>query len=486
MAEAGRRAALACVMHAPGCPHCAPTHPPTHPWRSPPTSTQSLAGGDCAIGWLRNPRFRIKFQFQTPHTTCVLRLQEYQAAALQSFLAHLQPAACCAFLSDKSLAGGGPGLQQQPAQPLLRERWYGAQYSVQPLPLDLLLLGTGTQGSEAAAADAAADASPSPIALHATNGDRAAGPGHAAAAPSSSGPGVGGRSSWAPGPELAALEAQLRLPPKRTWALPIGSSLVAEGQGDAEAGNAPAPPLLLKDTGAVRLWHRLDTSYGVPKVRAVVCVRLASKTTKGAMGLGVVWWAGVPHGRSLRGRGWGGQGRPSLQHVAEAAGMPHACMCCAGHSRHTALPSPSHVSVPLSRARAAPDGLHTLGGPQGMHACPRALVPRSPSHPCSCRPHPTCNRAHGPQAHVFVHIATADVYRSPASWVAARLAVRVLDELLQPAAYPAQLLGTSYGLSCSETGLHLALHGFSSVLPRLAGVVLDALAGVTREQVEAK
>lgn len=74
------------------------------------------------------------------------------------------------------------------------------------------------------------------------------------------------------------------------------------------------------------------------------------------------------------------------------------------------------------------------------------LLPAPPSHPpASCRA----------QAHVYVHLLSPSVYLSPASWVAARLAVRILEEHLQPHAYPAQLLGANYSLACAETGLVL-------------------------------
>ncbi|GFR39769.1 hypothetical protein Agub_g254, partial [Astrephomene gubernaculifera] len=91
-----------------------------------------------------------------------------------------------------------------------------------------------------------------------------------------------------------------------------------------------------------------------------------------------------------------------------------------------------------------------------------------------------------PKTHVHVHLITRSVYASPASWVTARLACRLLEELLQPDVYDAQLLGCSYSLSASETGLQLSLHGFSGVVAQLAEMVAEAVAGVSLEQVEAR
>ena len=55
---------------------------------------------------------------------------------------------------------------------------------------------------------------------------------------------------------------------------------------------------------------------------------------------------------------------------------------------------------------------------------------------------PTHTRAHTrPQTHVFAHLVTPAAYASPAAWVTARLACRVMEELLQPDVYDAQLVG---------------------------------------------
>ena len=59
------------------------------------------------------------------------------------------------------------------------------------------------------------------------------------------------------------------------------------------------------------------------------------------------------------------------------------------------------------------------------------------------------------QAHVYLHLVTGLVYRSPQSWVTARLLARLLDDALQRDVYDAQLLGTSYSFSATETGFSL-------------------------------
>ncbi|GLI60674.1 hypothetical protein VaNZ11_002876 [Volvox africanus] len=91
-----------------------------------------------------------------------------------------------------------------------------------------------------------------------------------------------------------------------------------------------------------------------------------------------------------------------------------------------------------------------------------------------------------PKIHMFVHIITRAVYDTPASWATARLACRLMEELLQPDVYDAQLVGTSYSLSASETGLHLSFHGFSYVAAKLAEVVATAMSNVTLQQVQAR
>jgi secreted Zn-dependent insulinase-like peptidase len=61
--------------------------------------------------------------------------------------------------------------------------------------------------------------------------------------------------------------------------------------------------------------------------------------------------------------------------------------------------------------------------------------------------------------------------------VSARLLVRVLDDLLLPTAYPAELAGTTYSLSTGQGGLLLKVTGFQGVAQQLMEEVLAALKG---------
>ncbi len=64
-----------------------------------------------------------------------------------------------------------------------------------------------------------------------------------------------------------------------------------------------------------------------------------------------------------------------------------------------------------------------------------------------------------------------------ASLVAARVLVRVLEDLLLPRAYDADLVNTSYSLTTESTGLELDVHGLTEVVPLLLELVLKGLAG---------
>lgn len=61
--------------------------------------------------------------------------------------------------------------------------------------------------------------------------------------------------------------------------------------------------------------------------------------------------------------------------------------------------------------------------------------------------------------------------------MAARLLVRVLEDLLLPTAYPAELAGTCYSLSTGQGGLVLKVTGFQGVAQQLMVAVLTALRG---------
>lgn len=79
--------------------------------------------------------------------------------------------------------------------------------------------------------------------------------------------------------------------------------------------------------------------------------------------------------------------------------------------------------------------------------------------------------------HLKLHIVTPAVYATPSATVSARLLVRVLDDLLLPVAYPAELAGTTYSLSTGQGGLVLKVTGFQGVAQQLMVHVLTALKG---------
>lgn len=79
--------------------------------------------------------------------------------------------------------------------------------------------------------------------------------------------------------------------------------------------------------------------------------------------------------------------------------------------------------------------------------------------------------------HLKLYIVTPAVYTTPAVTVSSRLLVRVLDDLLLPTAYPAELAGTCYSLGTGQGGLVLKVTGFQGVAQQLMGEVLSALKG---------
>ncbi len=63
-----------------------------------------------------------------------------------------------------------------------------------------------------------------------------------------------------------------------------------------------------------------------------------------------------------------------------------------------------------------------------------------------------------PKSHCYLHLVTPEAYQaSPEGYVISRLYCRLLEDLLEPETYYAQLASTSYSLSCTETGLVLHL-----------------------------
>lgn len=61
-----------------------------------------------------------------------------------------------------------------------------------------------------------------------------------------------------------------------------------------------------------------------------------------------------------------------------------------------------------------------------------------------------------------------------------RLLLRVLEDLLLPQAYPAELAGSSYSLDSERGGLLLRLVGFPGVAAQLLRLVLQGLLGESR------
>ncbi|GAX81935.1 hypothetical protein CEUSTIGMA_g9363.t1 [Chlamydomonas eustigma] len=81
-----------------------------------------------------------------------------------------------------------------------------------------------------------------------------------------------------------------------------------------------------------------------------------------------------------------------------------------------------------------------------------------------------------PKVHVYLHLLTPEVYCSSHNLVVAKLYCRLLDDLLEPEVYTAQLTASSYSLSASDTGLVFHFHGYSSIVMKLVALVLKTMA----------
>lgn len=81
------------------------------------------------------------------------------------------------------------------------------------------------------------------------------------------------------------------------------------------------------------------------------------------------------------------------------------------------------------------------------------------------------------QVHIQLHLVTPAVYASPEATGSIRLLVRVLEDLLLPQAYPAELAGSCYSLSSEQGGLQLKLVGFPGVAQQLLDLVVTGLLG---------
>lgn len=72
-------------------------------------------------------------------------------------------------------------------------------------------------------------------------------------------------------------------------------------------------------------------------------------------------------------------------------------------------------------------------------------------------------------------------YSSPEASVAMRLLLRVVEDLLLPITYPAELAGSHYDLSSEQGGLALKIVGFPGVAQKLLLMVLQGLLGEGEE-----
>eukprot|EP00878_Enallax_costatus_P010944 GHUV01011431.1.p1 GENE.GHUV01011431.1~~GHUV01011431.1.p1 ORF type:complete len:705 (+),score=247.42 GHUV01011431.1:138-2252(+) len=89
-----------------------------------------------------------------------------------------------------------------------------------------------------------------------------------------------------------------------------------------------------------------------------------------------------------------------------------------------------------------------------------------------------------PKVHLYLHLVTPVTYNTPESSVATRLLLRVLEDLLLPLTYPAELAGSCYDISTEQGGLTLKVVGFPGVAQKLKLMVLQGLLGITAQQVQ--
>jgi hypothetical protein len=269
-------------------------------------------------------------------------MTELQQEPLRWFVQQLTPAAVNVFWSSKRHAAAAD----------TREPFYGARFSRHPLPAAWL-----QRIQQCTAADVAGRGGKHP---HTTEQQQQQQQG-----------------MW------QAVPDELHLPPAN-WAIPQDFALRQQGDEAAAADGSAAPddqaPTLLMEQPGLSVWHRLDTSFGLPKV-CETCAKL---------------WPAVTG------------------------------------ARHT--PRHAHSSLTHTHARPA-------------------------------------------QVHLKLHLVTPAVYASPAATVSARLLVAVLQDLLLPLTYPAELAGSYVGLSTGPGGLSLKCAGFQGVAQQLVMEVLRALQG---------
>lgn len=92
-----------------------------------------------------------------------------------------------------------------------------------------------------------------------------------------------------------------------------------------------------------------------------------------------------------------------------------------------------------------------------------------------------------PKVHLKLQLVTPEVYaRQPADAVAARLLVAVVNDVLLPRSYAAELAGSCLDLSTGAGGLTLKVAGFPGVAQQLLAAALEAVAGVCRARAAAR
>jgi len=80
-----------------------------------------------------------------------------------------------------------------------------------------------------------------------------------------------------------------------------------------------------------------------------------------------------------------------------------------------------------------------------------------------------------PKAYMYMEIICAEAYATPEHAVQTRLLVKLVNDYLNPLAYPAELAGLHYSLNNTATGFQLVVYGYHHKLAVLLAKVLDHL-----------
>ncbi len=81
------------------------------------------------------------------------------------------------------------------------------------------------------------------------------------------------------------------------------------------------------------------------------------------------------------------------------------------------------------------------------------------------------------QVHLRLHLVTPLTYASPTASVSTRLLLRVVEDVLLPVTYPAELAGSWFDLSSDQGGLGVQVVGFPGVAQKLLMLVLRGILG---------